>query len=172
MPRPNKNTDNNVFLKDKVNFNTVTACLFFIFAIILLVIIPDQITKPKLLMGRSLMGLKPTLFPYIAATLLLLLSIWYFAISFGLKETNLFRELDRSGIISVTISLVVFLSYALLMVPLGFILSSILVMFILSVFFGNKNIALGLAVSIILPVTVYFTFTRLLSVSLPEFPFF
>jgi len=172
MPRPNENTENNVSLKDKVNFNTVTACLFFAFSIILIVIIPDQITKPKLLMGRSLMGLKPTLFPYIAATLLLLLSIWYFAISFGLKETNLFRELDRTGTINVAVSLAVFLSYALLMIPLGFIASSILVMFILSAFFGNKNIPLGLAVSIILPVTVYFTFTRLLSVSLPEFPFF
>ena len=172
MPRPNENVEKNSFFKDKVNFNTVTACLFFAFSIILLVIIPDQIAKPKLLMGRSLMGLKPTLFPYIAATILLFLSIWYFAISFGLKETNLFCQLDRAGVINVSVSLVVFLGYALLMIPLGFIVSSILVMFILSSFFGNKNVLLGLSVSIILPITVYYTFTRLLNVSLPEFPFF
>ena len=172
MPRPNENEKTSVSLKDKVNFNTVTAGAVIIFSIVLLIIIPDQITKPKLLMGRSLMGLKPTLFPYIAATLLLLLSIWYLVVSFDLKETNLFKQLDRSGAINVIVSLAVFLGYALLMVPLGFVVSSILVMVILSFFFGNRNHLLGLVVSVSLPLVVYFTFTRLLSVSLPEFPFF
>mgnify|MGYP000929562929 CR=1 FL=1 len=172
MPRPNEQEEVNASLKNRVSFNTFTAGALIVFAGVLLFFIPDLITKPKLLMGRSLMGLKPTLFPYIAATLLLLLSIWYLVISLDLKETNLFKQLDRSGAINVIVSLAVFLGYALLMVPLGFIASSIIVMVILSFFFGNRNILLGLAVGTCVPVTIYFTFTRLLSVSLPEFPFF
>lgn len=172
MPRPNEQEEENVSLKDKINFNTITAGFLIVFSIVLLYAIPDLITKPKLLMGRSLMGLKPTLFPYIAGVLLLLLSIWYLVKSFDLEESNLFKQLDRNGATNVIVSLIVFLGYALVMVPLGFIVSSIIVMMILTFFFGNRNHLLGLVVSTALPVTIYFTFTRLLNVSLPEFPYF
>jgi hypothetical protein len=42
----------------------------------------------------------------------------------------------------------------------------------LSVFYGVRNPALVLAVSLIVPVTIYFVFTRGLKVFLPELPDF
>ncbi len=172
MPRINEGPDKLDFIRRKVNFNTITACFLIVFSAVLLIIIPDQIAKPKLLMGRALMGLKPTLFPYIAGSLLLLLSIWYLVKSFSLDETNLFRQLDRNGALKVSVSIAVFLAYALLMVPLGFVVSTFLAMLVLTTFFGNRNFVIGISISVAVPLIVFFGFTRLLSVSLPEFPFF
>ena len=86
-------------------------------------------------------------------------------------EANGFRALDREALVNVGATLVAFVLYALLLIPLGFILASIFVIAFLSTFYGNRNIFLGAAVSIGVPLLIFFTFTRLLRVSLPETPF-
>jgi len=156
----------------RINFNTVTAICFLLLWILLFIMIPYQIAKPKLVMGRSLMGLQPTLFPRLATFGAILLSIWYLAISFRLSEKNLFKEVSKNTYFKVIASLIVFTAYALLFEPLGFVLSSFLVAGTLSTYYGNRNILIGLVVSIGVPVAIYYVFTKLLAVSLPEFPFF
>jgi hypothetical protein len=42
----------------------------------------------------------------------------------------------------------------------------------LSTYYGNRNVLIGLAVSVGIPIGIYYVFTKLLKVSLPEFPFF
>ncbi|MBW1773982.1 MAG: tripartite tricarboxylate transporter TctB family protein, partial [Deltaproteobacteria bacterium] len=56
--------------------------------------------------------------------------------------------------------------------PLGFVLASCLVAGTLSTFYGNRNVLIGLVVSVVVPLCIYYVFTNLLAVSLPEFPFF
>jgi putative tricarboxylic transport membrane protein len=154
------------------NYNTVTAIVFLILWTIMFFAIPYQIQKPMLFMGRSLMGLKPTLFPQIATLALIFLNIWYLVISFRIKDKNLFTEVTRQGYFRVIASLVVFCAYALLFEHLGFVLSSILVAGSLSTFYGNRDVLVGALVSVGVPVGIYLVFTRLLKVSLPEFPLF
>jgi hypothetical protein len=56
--------------------------------------------------------------------------------------------------------------------PLGFVVSSMLVAGTLTTFYGNRNILVGILVSFGAPLGIYYVFTRLLKVSLPECPFF
>ena len=136
------------------------------------ILVPYQIAKPKLIMGRSLMGLEPTLFPRLTTFFAILLSVWYLVISFKISEKNLFKEVKKNIYFKVCASLIVFIAYALLFEPLGFVLASFLVAGTLSTYYGNRNVLIGLVVSVVVPICIYYVFTNLLAVSLPEFPFF
>ncbi len=172
MNEPIKNETNNLTWRQRINYNTVTALIFIVFWTVMFFMVPYQIQKPKLFLGRSLMGLQPTLFPQLATLGLIGLNIWYLIISFRLQEKNLFKELKKENLFKVIASLVVFIAYALLFEPLGFVFSSFLVVASLSTYYGNRNIIIGLLVSLGVPLGIYFVFTRLLKVSLPEFPLF
>ena len=158
--------------KDRINFNTKAAIFFILFSITFYLLIPYQIAKPKLFMGRVLMGMKPTLFPRLTMLGLLGLSVWYFIYSFSLEEKNLFKELDRKTLIRTVVTMVIFLAYALLLEPLGFVLSSALTVGALTLYLGNRNIFILFLVIIVIPLVIFFIFTRALHVSLPEIPFF
>ena len=166
----NKNSDGS--WHKGINFNTFAAIILIVLWTVIFYIIPYQIQKPMLFMGRSLMGLKPTLFPRLATLILIGLSIWYLVISFRIDEKNRFREVAKEGYFRIIVSLAVFVAYALLFEPLGFVVSSILVAGSLSTFYGNRNILVGILISFGVPLGIYFVFTRLLKVSLPECPFF
>ena len=156
----------------RLNFNGVAGLVFTAAAIFLFFITPYQVEKPVVVFGQSLNALDPTLFPRIVAVGMFGLGIWLFFKSFALNERNGFRDLDREACINVAVSVAAFTLYALLMEPLGFILSSILLVGGLSLFYGIRNPVLIAAVSIVVPVAIYFVFTRALQVFLPEFPAF
>ena len=156
----------------RLNFNGIAGLTFTVAGIALFFITPYQVEKPVIVFGQSLNALDPTLFPRIVAVGVFGLGIWLFFKSFSLTERNAFRDLDREACLNVGVSVVAFTLYALLMEPLGFIPSSILLVAGLSFFYGIRNIVLVAAVSIIVPVAIYFVFTRALQVFLPEFPAF
>lgn len=172
MNTNNENISSNDSWYHRINYNTIAAIILLIFWTIMFFTIPYQIQKPMLFMGRTLMGLKPTLFPQIATLSLIVLNIWYLIISFRIKDKSLFSQVTRQGYFRIIASLVVFVAYALLFEHLGFVLSSMLVAGTLSTFYGNRNILIGIVISVGVPLGIYFVFTRLLKVSLPEFPFF
>lgn len=157
-------------LLHKFNFNSVAAIVSILFAIFLFLIIPHQIETPLIVFGQSLNALDPALFPRIVAAGFLVLGIWYFFKSFKIEETNGLRTLDGDGYVNVGVSLAAFGAYALLMEPLGFVPSSAMLVAGLAVFYGVRDLALVLAVSIGVPTTVFFVFTRGLKVFLPEIP--
>jgi len=162
-----ENTGNQSW-KERMNFNTKVAVLLILFSILFYVLIPYQIEKPKLFMGRALMGMKPTLFPRLTMIGLLGLSIWYFLHSFKLEEKNLFGELDRKSLTRIVVTFAIMVAYALLLEPLGFVLSSALTAGVLTFYLGNRNILILCVVIIIIPLAIFFIFTRALHVSLPE----
>ncbi len=158
--------------KTKINFNVIAALFFLLFSIAFYLLIPYQIAKPKLVMGRALVDMQPTFFPRIIMVVLLCLSVWYLIQSFRLKENNLFREGPAKIYIKSAVSILVFLAYALLFERVGFVLSSMLVLGFLPLYYGYRNI-LAYVLSVIgLPWVVYFLMVRVLKISLPEFPFF
>ena len=62
------------------------------------------------------------------------------------------------------------LAYALLMEPLGFVLSSVVLIGSLSLFYGARDLRVILAISVGVPVAIYYTFTVALKTFLPEAP--
>jgi len=163
-----KNTAGNQSWKDKINFNTVAALCLIAFSVTAFLLIPYQIEKPKLFMGRSLMYMTPSLFPRLSIIALFILSLWYLTHSFQIKEKNLFREIGKKSYIRVLVTFVVAAGYALLFEPLGFVLASALMVAILTVYYGNRNVVIILLVLAGAPLAIYFIFTSVLKVSLPE----
>jgi len=152
----------------KLNFNSYVSLLFFGLGAFILFVIPSQIEKPLIIFGQSLNALNPTMFPSLVALGFLGLGAWSFYESFSIDETNGLANLDREAIINVGVSIAALFAYALLMVPLGFIPSSAILVGGLSYFYGTRNIMLVLFVSITVPSSVYFIFTKGLKVFLPE----
>lgn len=154
------------------NFNHVAAVVLVALAVALLLSVPYQVAKPERLFGRALSALNPALYPRIVLGMLLLIAVGYFVISFRLHELNLFRTVDARGYLGVAVTTVCVVTYALALPKLGFVVSGILLTAILTVFYGNRNHFLTVAVSVLAPLAIYYGATRLLLVSLPEFPYF
>ncbi len=168
MEETTKKNSGNPSWKERINFNTKVAIFLILFSVAFYVLIPYQIAKPKLFMGRALMGMKPTLFPRLTMIGLLGLSVWYFIQSFNLWEKNLFKELDRKSLTRIVVTFVILGAYALLLEPLGFVVSSALMAGALTLYLGNRNIFILFLVIVGIPLAIFFIFTRALRVSLPE----
>lgn len=156
----------------KWNFNRVTALALTAIAAALLVAVPYQVAKPRTAFGRSLTGLDPALFPRLVLGAMLALAIGYFFLSPRLHEPDLFRRVAPRGFVDVAVTLLCLLAYAVALPELGFVVSGAVLMVVLALFYGNRNHLLTVAVAVLAPTAIYFAFTRLLRVSLPEFPFF
>lgn len=68
-------------------------------------------------------------------------------------------------------TIAVFAAYVLFE-PLGFVISSALVVTALTFYYGNRNIIIALLVVIGAPLAIFFLFTHALHVSLPQAPWF
>ncbi|MBF0277494.1 MAG: tripartite tricarboxylate transporter TctB family protein [SAR324 cluster bacterium] len=153
----------------KIFSSDVIFALFFItFSIVLLLIIPYQVEKPLSFMGGAGAALDPDLFPRVVGFFLLGTSIWYLVRSLFQTGTKLELDLDIKGGFNILVTLVIFLAYALLMDPIGFIESSAVTLAILMSFMGNRNFLITGGVSLGIPFGIYYLFTRQLLVSLPE----
>lgn len=133
-----------------------------------LVFMDALVAQPKLLFGRSLSALAPSLFPKIVMTLLALLCAillillrqrGYLDPRIDSRPFNWTRATAFFGIMLV---------YALTMEPLGFLISSFIAVVALSSLMGSRSIVQIGIVSIAAPVLLYLAATRLLAVSLPE----
>jgi putative tricarboxylic transport membrane protein len=156
----------------KPNFNTALAGGCILFSIFLFLIIPYQVEEQPTLFGVTGSGLDPAFFPNLVAILFLVIGAIYLWLSFGMTEHNGFRDLTGNSYATIGISLGIFILYAALLQPLGFLLSSGLVVAALSVFYGARHIPSILLVAVGVPAAVYFVFRRALNVALPEFPDF
>jgi len=154
------------------NFNTALALGCIALALFLFAVIPYQIEKPPILFGQSAGVIDPALFPRLVAGALLLVGAWYLRLSFDLAEANGFRALDRLAWTNVGVTVVAFIVYALALRPLGFILSSTLLIAGLALFYGARSWLAVAAVAAGVPVATWYMFTRGLAVVLPELPDF
>ena len=167
---PASAADAGMTMAHNYNFNTVAAVVFIVLAVILFVIIPGQIEKPLVVLPEQAKNLKAEFFPRLVAAAMLVLGIWFLIKSFSIEETNQFLELDRSAFANVAATLAVMAIYGPLMMAIGFVVSSAIMIAVLATFYGNRNYALTAFVAIVVPVAIFFTFTKLLATSLPPFP--
>ena len=133
-----------------------------------LVFINALVAAPKLLLGRSLSAIAPSLFPTIILGLLALLcTILLFILNLkdshggegGLTQKEWLRGSVFFGIMIL---------YALTMQPFGFLISSAVAIALMSWQLGSRSIVQTLILCFVAPVLLYLAATRLLAVSLPE----
>lgn len=153
-------------------------------ALAAIIALPAMVAKPKLLFGRSLSAIEPTLFPYIILSMILVLSILaavFAAIAHRrsqpatvavsqskLEITGEESELDGSPLFRVAVFFVMLVAYGLLLKPVGFLISSFIVITVVSLLLGNRNWLQIIPFALISPVCLYLLATRVLLVSLPE----
>lgn len=155
----------------RFNFNTIAALVFIALGIGLFLIIPHQIDKPFInIGGAGQSNLDAEAFPQMLAGVFVALGVWFLWVSFSLREHNELLDLDREAIINVAVTLVIMTAYVWLMVSAGFVIGSAIMIFVMSSYFGNRNFALGAAVSLVVPLVVFVLFTKVLVTSLPPFP--
>ena len=165
-------TGNGPASRHALNFNTVFGVLGIVFGIVLFIITPDQVDRPRLLFGQKPSGLDPDFFPRMVAILFIIAGAWLIWRARTLVEENGLRSLDREAIINVIATLAGFLILALVMPKLGFVLSAIILLAVLSTFYCNRNVLAGAAVSIGVPLAFYNILRIWLQVVLPQNPFF
>ena len=153
------------------NFNHAAALVVAALAALLYLSIPYEVGKPESLFGRALSALKPTFFPRIVLGVLFVLAVWYLLLAGRLRELNLFRTVDRRGYFNVAVTIGCVVAYAFLLPVVGYVAAGIALTLVLTVFYGNRNHLLTVAVSVLVPLAIYYGATHLLLVSLPEFPF-
>jgi len=133
-----------------------------------LVSIPYQIAKPKLLFGRSLMDMGPTLFPQIAAIGLAVASICSLIQGLINPEKNPFRDIIPRARRDISVVIVALFIFASVFEPLGYIIASMFFTAGLSIYLGNRNYLTVIVFSIGVTMAVFLVFTKLLQISLPE----
>lgn len=127
------------------------------------------VAPPKLLFGRSLTAIAPSLFPYMVLGGLVVLNA-LFLYHCRQRPEGIWAPYeynDQSRTKGYLLFAVMFF-YALSMAPLGFFVSSALTLAMISVLVGGRNpLQIG-AIAIVPPILLYLGATRLLAVALPE----
>ena len=130
-----------------------------------LVFLGSLVAEPKVLFGRALSAITPTLFPSIFLTGLVVLNAIHVV---GQLRTNAEPGAGITGWARGGVFFGIMTVYALIMTPVGFIISSALAIAALSWFIGNRSIIQIVLLATLAPILLYLAATRLLAVSLPE----
>lgn len=133
---------------------------------IVLILIPYGVVEPRKVKYAAL---SPSYYPRIVAIALVLLGI-VVAVRGGLeKPQNETKDLGRRPDATVRIVSVLALLtvYALLVEPLGFVLSSMLALTCLTLLAGERKVALIAPIVILLPFGLYFFFVKVANIPIP-----
>jgi len=156
-----------------------------IIALAAILAMQNLVASPKLLFGRSLSAISPTLFPYITLTLVVLLSAVLILISLvSSKDKKIQDNIALANVQEDTDELtnettdkqwfkkaaffVLLVAYGLLLKPFGFLISSCLAITASSLLLGNRHWVQIALLAILAPVCLYLVATRGMLVSLPE----
>ncbi|MCG3268073.1 tripartite tricarboxylate transporter TctB family protein [Yoonia sp. I 8.24] len=142
---------------------------FAALSVLAVVCMGQLVAAPKVLMGRMLTAITPSLFPTLVLGVLAVLSgiVLYFS-NVDEAETPEDAGTDWQAIGRGVMLFAFMLFYALAMVPLGFFISSALTIIMVSVLSGNRSALQIIAIAVIGPMALYLVATRVLAVSLPE----
>jgi len=144
------------------------ALFFLVLAIVFYFLIPYQIDKPKMVFGRNLMDMKPTLFPAIAALCLATMCVLSIINSYIEPEENPFKDMNWSSFRKIAGLVGILYVFALMFEPIGFLISGIIIVGFTSFYLGNRSPIMIAILAFGVPSTVYFVFIKLLKISLPE----
>jgi hypothetical protein len=156
----------------RFNFNSAVALGVIAFGVAIWLLVPYQVPDPPRLFGMGSGGLSAKLFPRIVALLLIVTGVYYFVASFRLREENTLAYLTLGAYGNLAVILALMIAYVVMLRPVGFVTSSLVVAAAISLYYGSRSIIGIFIVSVVAPLAIYNLFTRYLSVSLPQSPWF
>lgn len=152
----------------RVTPEVVVTTILLIGSLLGIVFMGYLVAPPKLLMGRALTAIMPSLFPGLTFTLIAVFcTLFLFSLrgAPGQERGSAPAKSEwQRGVVFFGIMIV----YALTMEPIGFLFSSALAIALLCLQMGNRSPVQIVLLSVLSPVLVYLAATRLLAVSLPE----
>ena len=137
-------------------------------SVLSLIFMNALVATPKVLFGRSLSAIPPSLFPTIVLTLLAIMCLAALLMirnrlsplpTMGMSQSEWLRAAILFGIMTL---------YALTMIPFGFLISTAIATTLISLHMGARSIFQIGVVALVGPMALYLAATRLLAVSLPE----
>ena len=150
--------------------------LAVVFGIVLFAVIPNAIVVPS---NIKTLSLRPDFWPGVLCVSLIFLSLLISGLSLFVKmrseaspngkvnkDTQEKRK-NRFEAIKPYIVIGGLLVYYLLMEPLGIVLSSIFSLLGLALLYGERNLKVLIPLSILLPIGLYFFFTKIANIPLP-----
>ncbi|MFC9688917.1 tripartite tricarboxylate transporter TctB family protein [Kribbella sp. NPDC056951] len=108
----------------------------------------------------------PRFFPLLVTTAWLVFSVGYLVEGLRSAKTAKTKG-DRAWFEPVALSALLVL-YALLVVPLGYLIATALLFFAAARVLGSRQLVRDIVVALVLAIVVYVAFTRFLDISLPE----
>lgn len=133
-----------------------------------LIFMSSLVAAPKVLFGRSLTAIPPSLFPTLVLSAMAALALMHL---YSIRKTifsDTAKVFDGGGLRRVVMLFAVMFLYALTMERIGFFFSSAIAMAAVGWVSGNRSIPQIVIVSLIGPIALYVLSTRGLAVSLPE----
>ena len=159
----------------KKNFltpNLITGFLSVLIGIFVIIKIPSEIEKPVLIFGQSSSEINPELVPLIVAIMLIIFGSYTMIKDRNSLISNSWPNLTRSMLKNVAFTILCLAVYSLLFNSLGFVLASVLLIFILSQYMGNVSQYISISLAILFPLIVFGIFVNIMHVFLPAFPLY
>ena len=159
----------------KKNFltpNLITGFLSVLIGIFVIIKIPSEIEKPVLIFGQSSSEINPELVPLIVAIMLIIFGSYTMIKDRNSLISNSWPNLTRSMLKNVGFTVLCLAVYSLLFNSLGFVLASVLLIFILSQYMGDVSHYISISLAILFPLIVFGVFVNIMHVFLPAFPLY
>lgn len=149
--------------------------LIFVFGIVLLFVIPKAIVVPA---NIKILSLRPDFWPGLLCVALIVIS--FFLVIVSCYENRVSKNLPErpaslppktltksSEIIKPLIVITGLIAYYYAIEPLGIIIASILALFGLALLYGERKFSRLIPLAVLLPIVVYFFFSKVANVFLP-----
>jgi putative tricarboxylic transport membrane protein len=150
-------------------WETIVAAILGAASVVCVLLIDLLVAPSKMLLGRALTAIEPSLFPVIILVGLTALCAIFLWTNRGANSANADQKVHDIGEWSkVVMFFVILLIYALIFNPFGFLISTAIALALLSFLAGNRSVFQIATLSIASPIALYLVTTRLLLVSLPE----
>lgn len=152
--------------------DAVVAGVMLLVAASFAIFIDRLVAPPKMLLGRSLTAIEPSLFPLVTIAAMIGLCALFLFTAYRRphrgSEAGEEEVQERADWFRVSAFFGILIFYALIFKPIGFLISTFIAMTLLSVLAGARSVLQILALSSLCPIALYLASTRLLRVSLPE----
>lgn len=147
---------------------TLTTLSLLVASTLSLIFMSSLVAAPKVLFGRTLSAITPSLFPSIVLFLLAVIcALALVVIRIGAAEPA-GKGLTRGEWLRAATLFGIMIFYAVTMAPFGFLISTAIATTLISLQMGARSpVQIGL-VALVAPVLLYLGATQLLVVSLPE----
>ena len=147
---------------------TLTTIVLLVASVLSFIFINSLVAEPKVLFGRSLTAITPSLFPSITLAMMAIFCVFALVLIAKGMVAPQDARMGRLQWMRAILFFAIMVLYALTMGPFGFLISTALAITMLSIQMGSRAPIQIALVATIGPIILYLAATRLLAVSLPE----